>query len=175
MLKKKIKQIKKSPKKKIIKKQKKWLLLLFVVVFSSVARVFAIVWWRWYLLNGLFMLLLVVVFSMTQILPLSQRSAVQWQACIYCCSPLCVVFYFKNWKRQPTILLCLFYGVVFCSTARFFLLSVEGTPCWTACTLCYYCLQGSFLFHKNWKNNTKIFILSFLVVVFVERPDFAPV
>ena len=38
-------------------------------------------------------------FSMARTMPLSQRSTIQWQACIWCCSPLHVVFYLKNWKR----------------------------------------------------------------------------
>jgi len=145
------KNFKNTKSKKKYKNLKKMIVAVVCRSFFFSCSCFAIVQWKWYLLNGLFMLLLVVVFSsVTQTMPLSQRSAVQWQACIWCCSPLQVVFYLKN------ILLCLFDGVVFCSTARFFLLSVEGTPCWTACTLCYYCLQGAFLFHENWKNNTKI-------------------
>jgi len=95
---------------------------------------------------------------MAQIMPLCQRSAIQWRACSWCCSPLYVVFCIKNWRRatyRKKLFCCICFGVVFCSTARFFLLYVESTPCWTAFTLCSYCLQSAFLFHDNWKNNTK--------------------
>jgi len=95
---------------------------------------FASVEWRWYMLNGLFfMLLLVVVF-------------IQWlrQCCclkevlfidrpVFVVAPPCMLFFHKKLKKcnlqEKTILLCLFDGVVFCSTACFFLQSFEGTPC----------------------------------------------
>jgi len=58
-------------------KNKKMILAVVQRTFFVSGSCFAIAQWRWYLLNGLFMLLLVVVFSfMAQILPLSQRSAV---------------------------------------------------------------------------------------------------
>ena len=127
-----------------------------------------------------FMLLLVVVFSsMAQIMPLSQRSAIQWQACIWCCSPLHVVFCIKNWKRatfRKKLFCCVclmeFFFVQQLIFSSFLLkvLLVKQPVLYvtTACKVHFFSMTIE-------KTTQKYFILSFLVVVFVERPDFAPV
>ena len=144
-----------------ISKKTKWLLLLFVVVFSSVARVFSlsygggfVEWPFLYVVAGS-----CFFFNGSDNAVVSKKCCSMTSLYLLLLSLACWFLPKKIEKsnlQETALLLCLFDGVVFCSTARFYLLSVEGTPCWTACTLCYHCLQGAFVFHENWKNNTKI-------------------